>query len=152
MKTLISFFALIAFALSQMGGCATTSSQQIPGTTAASVRNFITDVEPGLKPAATLACTIVLDLAVSAQDRADVKKDLFVVASIVGAANPDETPGDLSKAIQAAIPAAPENKQLADSIAGGFAIALPFIKGDTALFLKVTSDLSGGCAIAATLP
>lgn len=147
MKLILSIFTAIAVA-----GCATTSNgPEVQGSAASSVRNFINNIEPGLKPAAATACSLVLNLAVTAQDRADVKKDLFVVASVVGSASPDQTPGELSKAIQGALPKTPEYKQLADAIAGGFAIALPFIKGDPQLFLKVTSDLAAGCAQTATL-
>lgn len=143
MKKLLVAFSILAYGLLALTGCGTP---QIKGDAAAHVRNFIQNIEPGLKPAAAAACSLVLSFAVNPQDRADVKKDLFVVASIVSAANADQTPGQLSKSIQAALPKADEYRTLADSIAGGWAIALPFIKGDPELLLKVTSDLAAGCA------
>lgn len=145
-----SFTILCAIGGLLLPGCA--SDQVVPGDTAAQVRNFINTIEPGLKPAAASACSLVLSFAVDPKDRAEVKSDLFVVASIVSAVTPDQTPGDLSRAIQAALPKADEYKTLADSIAGGFAIALPFIKGDSQLFLKVTSDLAAGCVQVAGAP
>jgi hypothetical protein len=126
-----------------------TGDPQVQGDTAAHVRNFIQNIEPGLKPAAAAASSLVLSFAVSDKDRADVKADLYVIASIVAAATPDQTPGDLSKAIQAAVPKNADYRTLADAVAGGWAIALPFIKGDPALLIKVTGDIAAGVVLTA---
>ncbi len=124
-------------------GCA---NQQIQGNAATAVRNFITTIEPGLRPAAKVACSFYLSYATTDKDRADLKANIYAVSSIVAGATGDLSPGDLSKQIQAALPASPENKSLADSVAGAWAIGQPFIKGDSALLIKVTGDLAAGCA------
>lgn len=129
-------------------GCATDSTQTIQGDTAAHVRNFIEKIEPGLKPAAFASCSIAF-LAVPADDLAYVKRDLYTVASIIDAASVEQTPGDLSKSIQAVLPPGELYKTLADSIAGTWAIALPYIKGDIQLTVKVTGDIAGGIRLAA---
>lgn len=120
------------------------ANQTVGGDTAANVRTFVNNVEPSLRPVSAMACSLVLSFAVSPADQSDVKSDLYVVASIVQAATPDTAPGDLSKAIQAAVPKTQQYKTLADSIAGAWAIALPYLKQDSTLLLKVTGDIAGG--------
>lgn len=151
MRALLSICLFVA--VSFLSGCATTDDGlQVQGDNAAQVRNFVEKVEPTLKPAAAMAAGFVLNLAVSPKDRSDMKADLCVVAGIIAAATPEQTPGQLSKAIQAALPKAPEWVTLADSIAGGFAIALPYMKGDPDLLLKVTADIAAGVLQVALAP
>lgn len=142
MKKLSRFFYCILICFTA-GACA---DQTIKGDAAAHVRNFITDIEPGIRPTVRLSATFYLDYATNPKDRADLKANIFTASSIAAAITIDTTPGALSKAIQAALPAGQENQQLADAIAGSWGIALPFVKGDPALVLKWVQDIAGGLA------
>lgn len=139
MKQLLSISALGLCVLLQ--GCV---NQEIGGTRAEQVRNFVERIEPSLRPASSAACAFGLSLIKDPQEKNAVQKSLSVVAGVVTAAKPDQTAGQLSKAIQAAMPVSEQRQLIADSIAGGFGIALPYIKGDAQLFLKVVSDIAAG--------
>jgi hypothetical protein len=137
MKRLLSSLAIIAV----LAGCAI---QTIPGDRASAVRNFIQNIEPSLKPAAAMATSIAFSAVKSTPQEQKFKSDMSKVAAIVASFTPDQTPGQLSKAIQAILPATDQNKTLADAIAGGVGIALPFARDDSALFLKCVSDIAAG--------
>ncbi len=125
-------------------GCATPPT--VPGNAAANVRNFLNEVEPALRPGARLGCMVYIDFAVKTQDRATVTAAIQKISSIVAGTSITTSPGDLSKSIQAVLPSnVSQAKTLADAIAGGWGIALPYIKGDPSLLLKVTQDLAAGC-------
>lgn len=141
-KAIVSILAVCLLASCANG----PNGPQVQGNAAAHVRNFLTDVEPAVRPTVRLAGSLYLDYAANPKDRADLKANIFTASSIAAATTADTTPGDLSKAIQAALGPAPENKQLADSIAGSWGIVLPFVKGDPALILKWVEDISGGLA------
>lgn len=128
-------------------GCEYTGNgPQIKGDTAAHVRSFMTTVEPGIRPSVRLSATLYLDYATNPADRADLKANIFTASSIAAAIDDSVTPGELSKRIQAALPAGDENKQLADAIAGSWGIVLPFAKGDPAILITWISDIAGGLA------
>lgn len=144
-RSFLIFFLAALFCVG-WGPCATTSNgPEVQGNAAAKVRDFLKTVEPGLRPSAKVACSFYLSYATTDKDRADLKANIFAVSSIVSGTSADLNPGDLSRNIQAALPASPENKSLADGITGAWAIALPFIQGDPALLIKVTQDLAAGC-------
>ncbi len=121
--------------------CAT---QQIAGDRAAQVRNFVQNIEPSIRPAVAAACGLGLSLTKDDASKAAFKKALAQVTGIVASLTPDQTPGQLSKSIQAVLASNPQKQTIADAIAGAYGIALPFIRDDSKLFLKVITDIAAG--------
>jgi len=145
-KNLRIVFLAVLVCIAPIGCTKTANGPEVQGAVAGHVRNFLTDVEPGLRPGARLACSLYLDYAVTPQDRVDLTNNIHVISSIIAGTTLDTSPGDLSKRIQAALPPAKESKEVADAVSGGWGVAVPFVHGDPALLVKVTQDLAGGCA------
>jgi len=138
---------LIAIALMSifMIGCETVDSgkdQPIGGTTA--VENAL----PYIKPAVILACTVVLEQALSPEDRIEKAKMINHVAAVVESLTVGQTPtpDQLQKALMDHLPA--EKTHWAKYIVAVKDIyATQFVKinGDAALAVKVLNAIASGC-------
>jgi hypothetical protein len=138
---------LIAVALMGifMIGCSTTNTggdNQIGGTTA--VENAL----PYIKPAVILACTVVLEQALSPEDRVEKAKMINNVATIVQTLTIGQTPtpDQLQKALMDYLPAEKTHwakyvVALKDIYASQFAK----LNGDAALAVKVLNAIAAGC-------
>jgi len=138
---------LIAVALMGifMIGCSTTNTggdNQIGGTTA--VENAL----PYIKPATILICTVVLEQALSVEDRKEKAKMINHVSTIVESltigATP--TPDQLQKALMDYLPA--EKTHWAKYIVAVkdiYAAQFAKINGDAALAVKVLNAIAAGC-------
>ena len=138
---------LIAVAL--MGiflvGCSTTNTggdNQVGGTTA--VENAL----PYIKPAVMLACTVVLEQALSLEDRVEKAKMINHVAVIVEAltAGQTPTPDQLQKALTDYLPAEKTHwAKYVIALKDIYAAQFAKINGDAALAVKVLNAIAGGC-------
>ena len=138
---------LIAVAL--MGifivGCSTTNTggdNQIGGTTG--VENAL----PYIKPAVMLACTVVLEQALSPEDRAEKAKMINHIATVVESLTVGQTPtpDQLQKALTDYLPA--EKTHWAKYIVAVkdiYAAQFAKLNGDAALAVKVLNAIAAGC-------
>ncbi len=139
--------SLIAVAL--MGiliiGCSTTNTggdNQIGGTTA--VENAL----PYIKPATILICTVVLEQAVSVEDRSEKAKMINHVSTIVEALTigSTPTPDQLQKALMDYLPAEKTHwAKYITAVKDIYAAQFAKINGDAALAIKVLNAISAGC-------
>lgn len=139
--------SLIAVAL--MGifivGCSTTNTDrdnQIGGTTG--VENAL----PYIKPAIILVCTVVLEQALSPEDRAEKAKMINHIATIVESLTVGQTPtpDQLQKALTDYLPA--EKTHWAKYIVAVkdiYAAQFAKLNGDAALAVKVLNAIASGC-------
>ena len=139
--------SLIAVAL--MGifivGCSTTNTDrdnQIGATTG--VENAL----PYIKPAIILACTVVLEQALSPEDRAEKAKMINHIATIVESLTVGQTPtpDQLQKALTDYLPA--EKTHWAKYIVAVkdiYAAQFAKLNGDAALAVKVLNAIASGC-------
>jgi hypothetical protein len=135
---------LIAVALLSvfLGACATTNTGKVDVAT--SVENTL----PYVKPAVVLACTVVLDQAVSGSDRIEKAKMINHVAAIVEGltVGTAPTPDQLQKAL---IDYLPEEKthwvNYVSVIKDIYAQQFSRIDGNTALAIKVLNGIASGC-------
>jgi len=138
---------LIAIALMGifMVGCSTTNTggdNQVGGTTA--VENAL----PYIKPAVMLACTVVLEQALSPEDRVEKARMINNVATVVASLTVGQTPtpDQLQKALSDHLPAEKTHwakyiVALKDIYAAQFAK----LNGNAALAVKVLNAISAGC-------
>lgn len=128
-----------------MVGCSTTNTggdNQVGGTTA--VENAL----PYIKPAVMLACTVVLEQALSPEDRIEKAKMINHVAVIVEAltAGQTPTPDQLQKALTDYLPAEKTHwSKYVIAIKDIYAAQFAKINGDAALAVKVLNAIAGGC-------
>jgi len=135
---------LIAVALLSvfLGACATTPTGQVDPAT--SVSNAL----PYVKPAVVLACTVVLDQAVSGNDRIEKAKMINHVATIVegltlGSA---PTPAQLQKALTDYLPVEKTHwVNYVSVIKDIYAQQFARIDGNAALAIKVLNAIASGC-------
>ena len=128
-----------------MIGCSTTNTggdNQVGGTTA--VENAL----PYIKPAAILACTVVLEQALSPEDRVEKAKMINHIATVIESLTVGQTPtpDQLQKALTDYLPQ--EKTHWAKYIIAVKDIyASQFVKlnGDAALAVKVLNAIAGGC-------
>ena len=126
-------------------GCSTTNTggdNQVGGTTA--VENAL----PYIKPAVILACTVVLEQALSPEDRVEKAKMINNVATVVESLTVGQTPtpDQLQKALTDYLPA--EKTHWAKYVVAVKDIyAAQFVKlnGDAALAVKVLNAIAAGC-------
>ena len=128
-----------------MAACSTTNTggnNQVGGTTA--VENAL----PYIKPAVILACTVVLEQALSSEDRIEKAKMINHVATVVESltAGQTPTPDQLQKALTDYLPVEKTHwtkyvVALKDIYASQFAK----LNGDAALAIKVLNAIAGGC-------
>jgi len=135
---------LIAVALLSvfLGACATTQTGQVDAAT--SVENAL----PYVKPAVVLACTVVLDQALSGDDRIQKAKMINHVAVIVEGltVGTAPSPAQLQKALSDYLPA--EKTHWANYISvikDIYAQQFSRIDGNTALAIKVLNAIASGC-------
>ena len=125
-----------------LGACATTQTGQVDSAT--SVSNAL----PYVKPAVVLACTVVLDQALSASDRIEKAKMINHVASIVEGLTTGNapTPAELQKALTDYLP---EEKthwvNYVSVIKDIYAQQFATLDGNTALAIKVLNAIASGC-------
>jgi hypothetical protein len=127
-------------------GCSTPSNGVIQ------TQADVTAALPYIRPGAAVACSAVLALAVSNQDRADVAGDIYAIGSVIYSLSGGQsvTPAQLQAAIAQVAPKSPEFGILATTIEGIYAGLYPQITGDPKLALQVLNDLAGGCDDAAS--
>jgi len=138
---------LIAIAL--MGifviGCTTTNNggdNQIGGTTA--VENAL----PYIKPATILICTVVLEQALSVEDRKEKAKMINNVAAIVESLTigSTPTPDQLQKALMDYLPAEKTHwAKYITAVKDIYAAQFAKLNGDAALAVKVLNAIAAGC-------
>jgi len=141
-KLTISAIALMSLF---MIGCSTTNiggDNQVGGTTA--VENAL----PYIKPAVILACTVVLEQALSPEDRIDKAKMINHVATVVESFTVGQTPtpDQLQKALTDYLPA--EKTHWAKYIVAVkdiYAAQFAKLNGDAALAVKVLNAIAAGC-------
>ena len=128
-----------------MIGCSTTNTDgdnQIGGTTA--VENAL----PYIKPAVILACTVVLEQALSPEDRVEKAKMINHIATVVESLTIGQTPtpDQLQKALTDYLPA--EKTHWAKYIVAVkdiYAAQFAKLNGDAALAVKVLNAIAAGC-------
>ncbi|NBV29802.1 hypothetical protein EBS02_12470 [bacterium] len=138
---------LIAVAIMSliMVGCGTIDSgkdQPVGGTTA--VENAL----PYIKPAVILACTVVLEQALSPEDRVEKAKMINHVATIVESLTIGQTPtpDQLQKALTDYLPAEKTHwTKYVIAVKDIYAAQFSKINGDAALAIKVLNAIAGGC-------
>jgi len=135
---------LIAVALLSvfLGACATTPTGQVDAATS------VTNALPYVKPAVVLACTVVLDQAVSGDDRVEKAKMINHVAAIVEGltAGIAPTPLELQKALNDYLPQEKTHwVNYVSVIKDIYAQQFARIDGNTALAIKVLNAIASGC-------
>ena len=138
---------LIAVALMGIfiAGCSTTNTggnNQIGGTT--SVENAL----PYIKPAVILACTVVLEQALSPEDRIEKAKMINHVATIVEALTVGQTPtpDQLQKALTDYLPTDKTHwAKYVTVVKDIYATQFAKINGNAALAIKVLNAIASGC-------
>jgi hypothetical protein len=126
-------------------GCSTTNTggdNQVGGTTG--VENAL----PYIKPAVILACTVVLEQALSPEDRAEKAKMINHIATIVESLTIGQTPtpDQLQKALTDYLPA--EKTHWAKYIVAVkdiYAAQFAKLNGNAALAVKVLNAIAAGC-------
>lgn len=141
MKTLV-LFGLTAILLT---GCTTTDTgkdSDFGGTTA--VENAL----PYIKPAVMLACTVVLEQALSPEDRAEKAKMINHVAVVVESLTVGQTPtpDQLQKALTDYLPAEKTHwAKYVVALKDIYAAQFAKLNGDAALAVKVLNAIAAGC-------
>jgi hypothetical protein len=145
-----SFQALSAIAIYAAIGCASSPTSQPFAVTAKA------DIQTALKynliqTGASVACSSVLSLAVSQQDRTDVAGDVYAIGSVIdgltGGGN--VTPAQLQAAIAVVSPKSNEFAVLATTFQGIYAGIYPNLNGDAQLTIQVLQQLARGADNAA---
>jgi len=125
-----------------LGACATTNTGKVDVAT--SVENTL----PYVKPAVVLACTVVLDQAVSGNDRIEKAKMINNVAAIVEAltVGSTPTPAQLQKALNDYLPSEKTHwANYVTVIKDLYAQQFARLDGNTALAVKVLNAIASGC-------
>ena len=128
-----------------MVGCSTTNTggdNQVGGTTA--VENAL----PYIKPAVILACTVVLEQALSPEDRIEKAKMINHVATVVESLTVGQTPtpDQLQKALTDYLPAEKTHwAKYVIAVKDIYAAQFAKINGDAALAVKVLNAIASGC-------
>ena len=105
---------------------------------------------PYIKPAVTLACTAVLEAAVSPEDRAEKAKMIHDVAKVVRGLSSGSVPSvqDLDNAVAGFLPQKTHWTNFANSLGDVYQNLFRQINGDPALALKVLNAIADGCVAA----
>jgi hypothetical protein len=126
-------------------GCSTTNTggdNQVGGTTA--VENAL----PYIKPAVMLACTVVLEQALSPEDRVEKAKMINHVATVVESLTVGQTPtpDQLQKALTDYLPAEKTHwAKYVVAVKDIYAAQFAKLNGDAALAVKVLNAIAAGC-------
>ena len=125
--------------------CSTTNTgggSQIGGTTG--VENAL----PYIKPAVILACTVVLEQALSPEDRIEKAKMINNVATVVQSLTIGQTPtpDQLQKALTDYLPAEKTHwAKYVVALKDIYAAQFAKLNGDAALAVKVLNAIAAGC-------
>jgi len=138
---------LIAIALMGifMVGCSTTNTggdNQVGGTTA--VENAL----PYIKPAVILACTVVLEQALSLEDRVEKAKMINNVATVVESLTVGQTPtpDQLQKALTDYLPVSKTHwAKYVVVVKDIYAAQFAKLNGNAELGVKVLNAIAAGC-------
>jgi hypothetical protein len=125
-----------------LGACATTNTGKVDVAT--SVENTL----PYVKPAVVLACTVVLDQAVSGNDRIEKAKMINHVAVIVESLTLGSapTPDQLQKALTDYLPVEKTHwVNYVSAIKDMYAVQFARVDGNGALAIKVLNAIASGC-------
>jgi hypothetical protein len=128
-----------------MVGCSTTNTggdNQIGGTTG--VENAL----PYIKPAVILACTVVLEQALSPEDRVEKAKMINHIATVVESLTIGQTPtpDQLQKALTDYLPAEKTHwAKYVVAVKDIYAAQFGKLNGDAALAVKVLNAIAAGC-------
>jgi hypothetical protein len=128
-----------------MIGCSTTNTggdNQIGGTTA--VENAL----PYIKPAVILACTVVLEQALSPEDRVEKAKMINHISTVVESLTVGQTPtpDQLQKALTDYLPAEKTHwAKYVVAVKDIYAAQFAKLDGDAALAVKVLNAIAAGC-------
>jgi hypothetical protein len=128
-----------------MVGCSTTNTggdNQIGGTTG--VENAL----PYIKPAVILACTVVLEQALSPEDRVEKAKMINHIATVVESLTIGQTPtpDQLQKALTDYLPAEKTHwAKYVVAVKDIYASQFAKLNGDAALAVKVLNAIAAGC-------
>jgi len=140
-------FALVAI----LAGCSTTNTgggSDVGGTTP---KQAVENALPYIAPAVTLACTVVLEQAVSSDDRAEKAKMINHVATVVEGltrgATP--TPDQLQKALTDYLPAEKTHwAKYITVVKDIYAAQFAKLNGDAKLGVDVLNAIAKGCVTA----
>jgi len=135
---------LVAVALLSvfLGACATTQTGKVD------VETSVSNALPYVKPAVVLACTVVLDQALSPSDRVEKAKMINHVASIVEGltVGTAPTPDQLQKALTDYLPIEKTHwVNYVSVIKDIYAQQFARLDGNTALAIKVLNAIASGC-------
>lgn len=148
MKQLLPFILIPVL----LAGCATNGNNNgnadVGGTTP---KQAVENALPYISPAVTLACTVVLEQAVSADDRVEKAKMINHVASIVESltrgATP--TPDQLQKALLDYLPAEKTHwAKYITVVKDIYAAQFAKLDGDAKLGIDVLNAIAKGCKTA----
>ena len=141
-------FALVAI----LAGCSTTNTgggSDVGGTT--TPKQAVENALPYIAPAVTLACTVVLEQAVSPDDRVEKAKMINHVATVVEGltrgATP--TPDQLQKALTDYLPAEKTHwAKYITVVKDIYAAQFAKLDGDAKLGIDVLNAIAKGCVTA----
>ena len=148
-KTLLSIVP-VAFL---MAACATNNNNsggESTGGTTSTPAQKVEQALPYIKPAVTLACTAVLEAAVSPEDRVEKAKMIHDVANVVRSLSKGSVPTteELDKAVSNFLPEKTHWTNFASSLSDVYQNLFRQINGDPALALKVLNAIADGCVAA----
>lgn len=136
-----------------LSSCATNNNggggDNTGGTTSTPAQK-VEQALPYIKPAVTLACTAVLEAAVSPEDRVEKARMIHDVANVVRSLSSGSVPSsaDLDKAISNFLPQKTHWTNFASSLSDVYQNLFRQINGDPALALKVLNAIADGCVAA----
>jgi len=149
MNKIIVSLSLASFLLI---GCATNNpdsgSNNVGGTTP---KQAVENALPYIAPAVTLACTVVLEQAVSAEDRVEKAKMINHVATIVESLTRGSTPtpDQLQKALMDYLPAEKTHwAKYITVVKDIYAAQFAKLDGDAKLGIDVLNAIAKGCKTA----
>lgn len=155
MKRLINYMnILLPLALAAiLAGCTTTNTggdNQTGGTTT-TPKQAVENALPYIAPAVTLACTVVLEQAVSPEDRVEKAKMINHVATIVEGLTrgTTPTPDQLQKALLDYLPAEKTHwAKYITVVKDIYAAQFAKLDGDAKLGVDVLNAIAKGCKTA----
>lgn len=154
MNKFYSLFLALPVAI-MLSSCATNNGgnagQDTGGTTGGNTAaDKVEQVLPYIKPAVSLACTAVLEAAVSDSDRVEKAKMIHDVAAVVRSLTSGSVPTvqQLDEAIANFLPKKTHWTNFADSLSDVYQNVFRQINGDPALALKVLNAIADGCVSA----
>ena len=136
-----------------MAACATNNNNsggESTGGTTSTPAQKVEQALPYIKPAVTLACTAVLEAAVSPEDRVEKAKMIHDVANVVRSLSKGSVPTteELDKAVSNFLPEKTHWTNFASSLSDVYQNLFRQINGDPALALKVLNAIADGCVAA----